>query len=273
MSELINTMVICGEYADERILNMIIHDLGRKPTTQIYLVNRSTAPEAYSRRTVKQNGERGSYLSEEVAHLLKGTKGFASRVAIVFDLKFGSPSQPAPDHSMYGEWLLVPAVPNVEAWVLSDPVTYSNYHTNDSTGQHKSFEAYIADVGLHFFNQKQKIRLSTKRISQEYSVFRAAMLSPSLRWFIKATDPSPATAGSNIAFDLNKALLSNLVQEYYPLSHVLYKALDGSTYTGLQMAEEIRVGSEIGRKYTSDLLRVCRDLLARQASNLQAKSE
>jgi hypothetical protein len=61
-----------------------------------------------------------------------------------------------------------------------------------------------------------------------------------------------------------------LVLEYYPAEAPIYRALDGSVYTGRDMANEISEGTPIGRKYSSDLLRACRDLLARQAQNARA---
>jgi hypothetical protein len=61
-------------------------------------------------------------------------------------------------------------------------------------------------------------------------------------------------------------LFINLLSEFPP-DKVIFRPLDHSQgYSGQQMIEELANGSLIAQEYASSLLRVCRDLLARQAA-------
>lgn len=159
----------------------------------------------------------------------------------------------------------MPAVPNIESWILSDPKVFASFSNMPLSDNEKKFQDYIADTGFRFLNQREKARLASRATLKSYDALRAAMLSPSLRWFINVTDNNNENPRGTINFDINKALLSNLVLEYFPQEQPIFRTLDGAVYTGYRMSQEIAAGSEIGRKYSSDLLRVCRDLLARQA--------
>jgi hypothetical protein len=153
----------------------------------------------------------------------------------------------------------------VESWLLADPHVYELISSDERYSIHQPFEAYVVDNAFHFFNSKVIAALSRKKVEATYDPNRAAMLSPSLRSFCKTIDHVRGIASHDFEFALPGAVLANLVLEYYPPELPLYRALDGSIYTGRDMAREIGEGTSIGRKYSSDLLRVCRDLLARQA--------
>jgi len=77
-----------------------------------------------------------------------------------------------------------------------------------------------------------------------------------------ATPTTPYSEGRAAA-----EVMAALVGECHP-DTVLWRTLDGQTYTAAQLAEHIRRRSEIGLQYASDLLRISRDFL-RRASNRQ----
>lgn len=49
---------------------------------------------------------------------------------------------------------------------------------------------------------------------------------------------------------------------------IVWRLADGTCFTAGQMVTECRDGTEMGRIYMSDALRVVRDLIARQASRV-----
>ena len=65
--------------------------------------------------------------------------------------------------------------------------------------------------------------------------------------------------------NLNRDIIANLMAEVSQPDTPVFRAADGATYTAEQMIRHIREGSPIGQQYASDLLRVSRDMLARQA--------
>jgi hypothetical protein len=106
-----------------------------------------------------------------------------------------------------------------------------------------------------------------------YDPHRAAMLSPSLRSFLKLLDTVHRRSSAEFELNLPTAIITNLILEYYPPDQQIYRALDGSILTGQEMAREVQAGTELGRKYSIDILRVCRDLLARQAQRTAPAAE
>lgn len=60
-----------------------------------------------------------------------------------------------------------------------------------------------------------------------------------------------------------RTFMSKLVEEY-PAEGVIHRTMSGS-YTGREMASLISSGHPIGTEYATAMLRVCRDLLTRQA--------
>jgi hypothetical protein len=257
------SLIVCEGKTDERVLQAVVHGLGRENSTTIRSLGRPLSPSWLYRKFPQLDDNRVPHVTTELKKEAK--RNSYDRVIVVFDLEFGSPLQPAPERSTFDGLWLVPAVPNVESWILSDQKVFASYSKIAEFEADEKFHHYLSDSGFHFINQRDKARLMSKGSLRDYDVFRAAMLSPSLRWFINITDIGTEGHYSGIEFHMNGVLLSNLVLEYFPRDMPIYKTLDGSVYTGYQMSQEISAGSEIGRKYSSDLLRVCRDLLARQA--------
>jgi len=58
--------------------------------------------------------------------------------------------------------------------------------------------------------------------------------------------------------------IANLVREVAG-DEIIFRTLEGRSYTAREIAENIEAGTALGHAYGSDLLRVARDLLARSA--------
>ena len=69
----------------------------------------------------------------------------------------------------------------------------------------------------------------------------------------------------------NRKLMASLVRECPP-HLVIWHSSDGAL-TSEQMVKEIEDGTELGRQYAGDILRVCRDLLKRKSEREAEKRE
>ena len=61
-----------------------------------------------------------------------------------------------------------------------------------------------------------------------------------------------------------REIMASMLDELPPDERV-QRFTNGEQYNARQMAAEIRAGTDVGRTYASDLLRISRDLLARRA--------
>ncbi len=64
---------------------------------------------------------------------------------------------------------------------------------------------------------------------------------------------------------LSRDTIATLLRELPP-EHVAWRTEAQTSFTSRELAAEVEGGSDLGRQYGSDLLRVCRDLLARKAT-------
>jgi hypothetical protein len=99
---------------------------------------------------------------------------------------------------------------------------------------------------------------------------RAAARSPSLRAFLEGmahllgVDPQPLYTG--VARNLSRDVIAGLIREVSPSDAVVWRTADGEEYTASQLQRHIEEGDEVGRQYSSDLLRISRDFLRRAAN-------
>jgi hypothetical protein len=261
-------LIICESETDSRLLRMILNGTDRAENTDFFAAEQELPPHILLSVHGTPRGVRGGMLG----WLKRKAAPFAGAV-VVFDLKFGSPTQPAPFGGRFNGIWLAPAVPSVESWLLSDPEVFRVMSIDMPEQAHETFEMYLGNGDFHFFNSKFLTALTRKKIAAIYDPHRAAMLSPSLRSFLKLLDAVNGRSPAEFTFNLPAAIISNLILEYYPPDQPIYRALDGSVLTGQEMATEVQAGTEIGRKYSSDILRVCRDLLARQAQKAAHAAE
>ena len=63
---------------------------------------------------------------------------------------------------------------------------------------------------------------------------------------------------------LHRDVLSGLLGEV-SADTVMWRSVSGDTYTASELREQIEQGTDLGRQYAADLLRVARDLLKRSA--------
>lgn len=105
---------------------------------------------------------------------------------------------------------------------------------------------------------------------KEINISRATARSASLHYFIKRiseiTNTTVKEIETPISKNLDRRLFINLLNEIVPSNKIIFKASDGEIYKVKDMINHIKNETEIGKEYTSDLLRIARDLLSRKAN-------
>lgn len=105
---------------------------------------------------------------------------------------------------------------------------------------------------------------------RDIDITRACARSPSLRAFIEGISEwlsvDPPEMIERVGRTFERDVLASLISEVSPSDAIIWRTLDGTTYTAQQVKDAVEEGSEIGRQYASDLLRISRDLLRRQAN-------
>lgn len=163
------------------------------------------------------------------------------------------------------------AVPEVEAWLFADEQTALN---------HASPEARALDVARRLPlpeeipEPAQLARMlfgspDAWTFVRDVDISRACARSPSLSAFLGGIASMLGVEGPAVTQAASRTIsrdaLANLIAELVPSDVVAWRTTDGATYTAEQIRRHIEEGTEIGRAYASDLLRISRDLLRRMA--------
>ena len=164
------------------------------------------------------------------------------------------------------------AVPATEAWLFADPhAVLANAISTEEVRrivQRLPLPEEIPDpkqLALQVFGP-----MSRWRFLRHADLERAAVRSPSLRSFLDGMGRllgiprEPGLEGASRS--LGRDLIASLLREVSPKDAVIWRTLSGDEYTASELQRHIEEGDEIGRQYSSDLLRVARDFLRRTAS-------
>jgi hypothetical protein len=105
---------------------------------------------------------------------------------------------------------------------------------------------------------------------ENIDVARATARTPSLKVFLMRIgtilDVDTKLVQDSIAHNLDRRIFANLIKELMYSNTVIYKTLDGRQFTAEQILENVEQDTELAKQYTSDILRVARDFLKRQAN-------
>jgi hypothetical protein len=98
---------------------------------------------------------------------------------------------------------------------------------------------------------------------------RATARSPSLRVFLEGAgrllQVPIEPLQREFARTLSRDVVAGLLREISPADAIVWRTLDGREYTADELRRRIEEGDELGREFASDLFRIARDLLRRQA--------
>lgn len=173
------------------------------------------------------------------------------------------------------------AVPELEAWLFADIQAAKKQINNRAVPalDRVQFSDEIPApkrLATSAFGSREQTFRAGLQIIESMDLERAQTRSPSLREFLagiaKLLGDDRYQAVPDAERLIGRRLIGQLVSETNPSSRVLYKTLSGDRLTAGRLADEISQGTPIARQYAADLLRVARELLAREAA-LDDKNE
>jgi hypothetical protein len=162
------------------------------------------------------------------------------------------------------------AVPTIEAWLFADAEALRSCV---GVGSREIVDRLPLPEEIPFPREIVRRLFEDEHASlcvvDRMDVAKASARSPSLHVFLRGLARiagRPAILPDDVhTRSMERDVFSNLVAEISPAATVIYRTVDGATFTAEQMIRHIREGTSTGRQYASDLLRVSRDFLARQA--------
>jgi hypothetical protein len=166
------------------------------------------------------------------------------------------------------------AVPEIEAWLFADDRLARKHATSDDARrilEHIPLPEAIPrprELARQLFGPPKNWGF-LRDIDLEY----AAARSPSLRSFLVGLgrllqlerEPIVESVGRTIDRDV----IASLISEILPSDTVVWRTTSGE-YTAGELRQHIESGTEIGRRYAMDLLRISRDYLLRKAARTAA---
>ncbi|MBY5367822.1 DUF4276 family protein [Rhizobium leguminosarum] len=161
------------------------------------------------------------------------------------------------------------AVPMIEAWIFADPefakATARSLHAREIIDRAPLPEMipYPKQFALNVYGSS---RFYPREATIDVNL--AAARSPSLRAFIEGI---VSLVGVDFSFKVptsklsdTRDVISTLLREL-PQTTIVWKTMAGEKITAGDLAVAIAEGSALGNQYATQLLRVARDLIARQS--------
>ncbi|RVT93136.1 hypothetical protein [Sphingomonas crocodyli] len=191
---------------------------------------------------------------------------------VVYDQDSGSVGDAVEPNKVSLDAIFCPAIPSIEAWLFADSAAFFEVLGEKA-------EAFQGRLPLPEQLPYPKFLKSTMlrdardyhRLLQTIDVRKASARSPSLKFFLQSARRLSGLAPMDVdtpdfkTGQMTREVLRNLISEVYPSSKPLFRSASGAIVTAEQMMQEITDGTDLGREYASDILRVARDLLSRQA--------
>ncbi len=171
----------------------------------------------------------------------------------------------------YGDVEVFFAVPEIEAWLFADD------ELAIKNGKSKSAQIILERLPLpdEIPHPKQSAynllkNYKSPHFLENINISKATARSSSLYNFLSRVGEILKTSikelETPISKNLDRRVFINLLNEHIPSNKIIFKASDGSTYRVIDMIKHIKNETEVGKEYTSDLLRIARDLLIRKAN-------
>ncbi|MBB4192209.1 hypothetical protein [Rhizobium aethiopicum] len=162
------------------------------------------------------------------------------------------------------------AVPTIEAWIFADPEFAKSAarspHAKEMIDRAPLPETipYPKQFAMNVFGSASRYPNAGN-----FDVNLAAARSPSLRAFVEGIG---TLIGAEVDFKLpvgklsdTRDVVSTLLREL-PETKVVWKTMTGARISAGELARAIAEGTPLGNQYATELLRVARDLIARQAN-------
>jgi len=212
-------------------------------------------------------------IPQAITPAMRGKSG--DHLIVVYDLDDGSVGDAVAlndSAESYDGVTYCPAIPTVDAWLFAD--SKALFETLGEKADQVLGRMPLPEQIPYPKALRHALLRSPKKfegVFDHVDIQVAGSRSPSLKYFLQqayrftGTAPVDFDGPTIIENQIDRALMRNLISEVYPSSAPLFRSASGEVYTGEQMMQEVIDGTDIGREYMSDVLRVARDFLARQA--------
>jgi len=158
------------------------------------------------------------------------------------------------------------AVPNVEAWLFAANTLPEQLHLTADDKALKKIKTILTPANL---SERRDLQAAYSFDLKEEDITRLMARSKSLRDFLtgiaELLETSLANSEEYFAKNLSRQIFVSLINEVTPADTVVWRISGGYNITARKLATEIEQGSDLGKQYISDVLRIVRDMLARQA--------
>jgi hypothetical protein len=160
------------------------------------------------------------------------------------------------------------AMPTIEAWLFADDLMVKEI-LGEESWEFKFFLSLPLPEEISNPKEMAKFFFGSSIKSWEFlktiNISRATSRSPSLRYFLSGIEKmlgrNQAPAMSRLVENMNLKIFAGLINEVVPADTTIWKTSDGETFTASQLRQEIDKGTDLGKQYASDVLRVSRDFL------------
>lgn len=170
--------------------------------------------------------------------------------------------------------LVFAAVPCIEAWLFADEHAAHKALSSNQTARNierlplPELIPYPKQLACNVFGKQFRLTPDRLTFLREIDVRRAAARSPSLRVFLSGVSKA---AGLDSQFELtslqrsvNRDVFSTLLREL-PASSIVWRTLDGSEVNAQELAKYVLEGTDLGKQYVTEVLRIARDLVVRRS--------
>ncbi|WP_076411727.1 DUF4276 family protein [Shewanella sp. UCD-KL12] len=165
------------------------------------------------------------------------------------------------------------ATPSIESWLFADDINLKTLikETDKAEAIYDRLPmpediTYPKQVLRNLLGSKYNIDMIMSGMDINLSASRSSSLRNFLKELsIKLGEPKVEWEESYVR-SAGRDVFSKLVNEIIDPNKVIYKSLDGNKITAREMSLHIRDGSDIGVRYSVEVLRMARDLLARENS-------
>jgi hypothetical protein len=163
-------------------------------------------------------------------------------------------------------------IPEIESWIFADVQLLQRQNLQEGAKERLTRLPLPEEIPyprqlLHYVIGNNKIDWN---FLEHIDLAKATARTPSLKIFLtrlgELMDIDTKVVQNSVAQNIDRRIFANMIKEVVQSETILYKTLDGTQYTAEQILENVEEGTEIGKQYTSDILRVARDLIKRQAN-------
>lgn len=162
------------------------------------------------------------------------------------------------------------AISEVEAWIFADDKLLLTQNLTENSKEIINRLSLPEEIPYPRYLASNLFKNKTNwAFLAQMDINKATSRSPSLKVFLReigaALNIDTHFIDNGMANTMDRKIFANLIKEVLYTDTIIYRTMDGTQFTAKEMLSDVEEGGEIGKQYTSDILRVARDLLKRQA--------